>query len=73
MQTQGPAPEATVRLTVRLNGRIVGYIFANMTMQEWYELNGRPFANPGDLYQTASAGTDVIYEWIAPQRSMSAE
>jgi hypothetical protein len=62
---QIPAPPATVRVTVRIAGTIIGEIYSDMNQDDWEALStGAPWS-PGALICHRASYTEVTYERLS--------
>lgn len=65
-QVPGPDPAATVRVTVRLEGAVIGQFYVEMNAEAWFHMFDRPWVNTGDMQREGGGRSYVDYEWIGP-------
>lgn len=68
---QVQAPDATLRVTHRFRGEVIGQIYVQATVEDWDAIVHMPWVNTGDVHQQSFTESVITYEWIGPRGSLT--
>lgn len=64
---QVQSPDATLWITLRFRGEVIGQMYVQATIEEWEQISHRPFAHTGDERQHDFGEHAINFMWIGPR------